>query len=285
MTASALAFSAMAVFVKRLAPVVQQFELVFFRSAVNLAWVLALMGARRELFWPKRGKKILVFRGLVGFAGVACMFYSISHLPLPVATMLNWCSPLFVILFSRLVLAERMPAWSGLFIPLAFAGLVLLLNPMDAQSGGLQWTAALIGLGAAVFGGMAYVAVRVATATVGVNMIVLFFVGVSTLASAPWAAADFLRPSSDQWVELICLGSFATLGQLTMTKAYRYAPAGVVSMMNLLNPVFGAAFGIVLFHESLAAFQWMGIALVGVSILGLTTRSTSGRSALIALRG
>lgn len=285
MAASALTFSVMAVFVKRLAPVVPQFELVFFRSVVNLSWVFALMLLRKETFWPSDGKPLLVFRGLVGFAGVACMFYSISHLPLPIATMLNWCSPLFVIFFSRLALAERMPPLSAVWIPVAFAGLVLLLNPWSAQGGGVALKAAIIGLGAAFFGGLAYVAVRAATAKVGVNTIVFYFVTVSTLASAPLAASDFLRPSAEQWLELIFLGSFATLGQLTMTKAYQYAPAGVVSMMNLLNPVFGAAFGLFLFHERLAAFQWLGMALVGISLAGLTMRSGSLRKASSSLHG
>ena len=134
MTASAATFSGMAVYVKRLAPVMPQYELVFFRSFINFAWVLGLMLVRRERLWPATGKPLLAFRGLVGFAGVVCMFYSISHLPLPIATMLNWCSPLFVILLSRVILRERMPSLSAFFIPLAFAGLVLLLNPFGAQT-------------------------------------------------------------------------------------------------------------------------------------------------------
>src|SRR6185312_352564 len=70
MTASAVTFSGMAVYVKRLAPVMPQFELVFFRSLINLAWVFVLMRARRETMWPKAGKPLLLFRGLMGFAGV-----------------------------------------------------------------------------------------------------------------------------------------------------------------------------------------------------------------------
>ena len=274
MVGSAATFTAMAVYVKRLAPVLPQFELVFFRSAVNLVWVLGLMLARREPLWPARDKGLLLFRGLVGFAGAACMFYSLAHLVMPVATMLNWCSPLFVILFSKALLGERMPPLSSVFIPVAFLGLYLLLDPLGTR-GGVPLKPALAGLGAAVFGGMAYVAVRAATARVGVNVIVLFFVAVSTLVSAPLAAADFVAPSPAQWLELLALGSFATVGQLTMTRAYRYAPAGVVSMMNLLNPVFGAAFGLLFFGESLAAMQWAGMGMVASAIAGLTLRRPS----------
>ena len=68
-----------------------------------------------------------------------------------------------------------------------------------------------------------------------------------------------------------------------MTRAYRYAPAGVVSMMNLLNPVFGAAFGIYLFHEGLAAFQWAGMGLVGIVDRIFDVRSIKSRCASITL--
>ena len=275
MTASACSFSSMAIFVKRLAPVIPQFELVFFRSSINLVWVIGLMLIQGETFFP-RGKPLLVFRGLAGFAGVTCLFYSIGHLPLPIATMLSWCSPIFVILFSRLILNERLPSRSATLILTAFIGLMLLVDPSvgsHVQAVAVPLRAAMIGLMGAAFGGMAYVAVRAATASVGVNGIVFYFVAVSTLISAPLAARDFVSPSFSQAIQLLCLGTFATIGQLTMTRAYRYAPAGIVSLMALLNPAFGAAFGLFLFHESMKASQWLGMSLVGLAIGLLTVRS------------
>lgn len=268
MTASACGFSLMAIFVKRLARELPQLELVFFRSAINLVWVAGLVLALRESLRPP-GKRLLVFRGVAGFAGVCCLFYSISHLPLPIATLLSWCSPIFVILFSRVFLGERLPGSAGFFVPVAFVGLVLLIHPTSDSL--LQMGAALIGLLGAAFGGMAYVAVRAATARVGGNVIVFYFVLVSTLISAPLAVPGFVKPTWEQSLELLALGTFATVGQLTMTQAYRYASAGVVSMMNLLNPIFGAAIGLLVFDERLIWFQWMGMVMVGSAVVGLAS--------------
>lgn len=285
MMASALGFTVMTVHVKRLSPAIPEFELVFFRSFINLVWVFLLVLASRQSLWPKSDKPLLLFRGVVGFMGVACMFYSIGHLPLPVASMLNWSSPLFVILLSRLFLRERMPAWSGLFIPIAFTGLCLLLDPFSATGKPVALFATFIGLLTAFFGGMAYVAVRAVTARVGPDVIVFYFTLVAVLISAPLASTGFVMPSKTQWPEVLSLGTFAAIGQLTMTRAYRHAPAGVVSLMSLLNPVFGAVIGFFVFREALAAMQWAGVALVGTALAGLTTQSARSRTASSVLHG
>jgi drug/metabolite transporter (DMT)-like permease len=283
MVVSALGFSVMTVHVKRLAPSLPGMELVFFRSFVNLLWVTALLVGRRQNPWPATDKPLLLFRGLAGSAGIVCMFYAISHLPLPIATMLTWSSPLFVILLSRVFLRERMPALSALFIPLAFAGLVLLLDPFSASGGVVSGLALLLGVLAAFFGGMAYVAVRAVTARVGPDVIVFYLVAASSLTSAPLMLAGFVRPSAWQALELFSMGSFAAVGQLAMTRAYRHAPAGVVSMMNLLNPVFGAAIGLFVFREAITAFQGLGILLVGIALAGLTAQGARSRAAAAAV--
>ena len=38
-------------------------------------------------------------RGLAGFVSLSCLFYSLSKLPLSIAMMIAWCSPIFVIAF------------------------------------------------------------------------------------------------------------------------------------------------------------------------------------------
>lgn len=284
MACSALGFSLMAIFVKRLGDSVPQFELVFFRSLLNFLFVLVWMLARRESLAPPRGsRKILVYRGLAGFSGVSCLFYSITHLPLPVAMLLGWSSPLFVLLFSRLFLHERTSARGLGFAALAFLGLLLILNP-DPRHG---WVALPIGaVAVSLFGaasaGSAYVAVRAATAKVGPNLIVLCFVGIATLLSAPLAALDFRPLEPGRWGEVVLLGIFATIGQVTMTQGYRFAPAGRVSTMSLLNAAFSALLGWALFSERLELIQWGGLILMASAIAALTW---SGNSSLAGQAG
>lgn len=270
---SGLGFSLMSVFVKRLSDAIPQFELVFFRSWVNFVIVLALMLVRREDFLPV-GKPLLVLRGLMGFGGVSCLFYALGHLPLSVSSMLNWCSPLFVLLFSRLFLKEKVASKALVWVAVAFAGLVVLLKP-DFRTGWIHFplVAVLIAILGSAFGGAAYVAVRAATARVGVNVIVLYFTGIATLLSAPLAFREFHRPNLQEGVQLLAVGGFATLGQLAMTQGYRFAPAGLVSTMSLMGAVFSSIWGWVFFSEALDGLQWLGLALIATGVAQVTLSS------------
>jgi drug/metabolite transporter (DMT)-like permease len=287
MVLSAASFSLMAVFVKRLSGAYTAGELVFYRSIVNWAVITVWMLSRGESFLPP-GKPLLVFRGVVGVAGMACLFYAIGHLPLPIAMLLSWCSPIFVILFSRLLLGERMRAQALVWLVGAFVGLLFLLGILPPSTAGVlgetqgrvvSLSAALIGLLGAAFGGSAYVAVRAASARVAPNAIIFYFAGVSTVLSALWSfwsggrGLEVFAQAHGREILLLALG--ATLGQIAMTRAYQNAAAGVVSSMNFLNAVFSALLGKWLFEEALSGFQWLGLlgAAVCVTAIALTHRN------------
>jgi drug/metabolite transporter (DMT)-like permease len=269
MAVSALGFCSMAVFVKRLSPQLPGFELVFFRSLINLVLVLAWMRGQIRSVKPSG---VLFGRGVAGFIGIVCLFYSVSHLPLPVAMLMSWSSPIFVLIFSRVFLKERVARRSLLWIVGVFLGLDLLLGRVETDAAVLfDFLPILIGLTGACCAGLAYVAVRAASQRqISSSTIVLYLAGVSTILSLPLALADFKIPSGNQWTELFALGCLATVGQVAMTRAYRYARAGVVSTMGLLNAVFSSLFGWMLFGETLGAWQWVGLSIMTLSLAGLS---------------
>ncbi len=272
MAASALGFSLMSVFVKRLAPTIPQFELVFFRSFVNFLIAGGMMLVTRETFRPS-GKPLLFLRGLAGFIGVSCLFYAVSRLPLSVASLLNWCSPIFVILFSRLFLHERIRRAVFFWVIPCFLGLILLVRP-DFTGGGheLPLTAVSVGLAGAVVAGFAYTAVRAATARTSVNTIIFYFAGTSSLLALPLMLRDFHPPSPAEFSQLVLMGALASGAQYAMTQGYRYAAAGLVSTMSLMNAAFASLFGWLVFSETLAPGQWAGMLLLAAGIL-LVTRT------------
>src|ERR1035437_8721716 len=127
-TLSSVSFSTMALFAKKLSPVIPNPELTFFRSVTTFVVLLSWMWIRKERIRAPGQTSILVGRGIAGFIGVVCSFYAISVLPLPIASLLTWSSPLFVIIFSRLFLVERMSRRAVQGVAFSFVGLLLLLN-------------------------------------------------------------------------------------------------------------------------------------------------------------
>lgn len=285
MALSAAGFSTMAIFVKKLSPVIPQFELVFFRSFLNFGILLVWMLAVREpVRIPARAagrqRRLLYFRAFAGFCGVSCLFYSLRHLPLPVAMLLGWSSPIFVLFFSSIFTGERIGARNLAFVAAAFCGLGLLLfEPGSARMvEGLSWFGVLIALFGAAWSGAAYVAVRAATGVFGVNLIILYFTGISSLLALPLALQTWVLPPASSLMELTGLGICSTLGQVAMTHAYRFAPAGKVSTMSLLNAVFSAVLGALLFDERLGGAQIIGMFVLAGSIGALTWWGSRGTS-------
>lgn len=271
---SALGFSGMNSLVKVLSTEFSQFELVFFRSFVNAVGVGFLMFRSRESFWPA-GKRILIVRSLAGFISVSSLFYAIAHLPLPIATVLVATSPAFAIFFSRILIKELVPREAWGWIVLAFVGLVTVLYWGAPLRGGESWShlsisGVAIALLSAVSAGLAYSAVRAATSRIGVNTIVFYFTAGSSLISMPAMIYKLVsRPSLPQiwaWLCLLVLGLCASVGQICMTRAYLYAPTGMVSTFGLLTPVLTSFFAFIFFHEYLTPLQWLGMGVLGFSL-------------------
>src|SRR5438105_1059446 len=105
MMISVLCFTALGLFVKRVGVTVPRGELIFFRSFLNLALVFGLMLLKREKLYQGYAL-VLTVRGICGFIGIVALFYGIGHLPLGIASLLSFSSPLFVFLVSPILLKE-----------------------------------------------------------------------------------------------------------------------------------------------------------------------------------
>lgn len=275
----AIGFALMAFFVKKLGQRIPPFEVVFFRSAVNLICVGGWLGVSRG--WPKLSRSdqgLLLLRGGAGFISLCCYFYSLQHLPLSIAGLVSWTSPLFVAFFSFLFLGERLPRVALLCVLGAFAGMVLLLSPGDVGVHEISWITLGISFLGAAFAGAAYVTVRAASQRMTSETIVFAFVLLATVASFPLMALNYVPPTFAEGLELLGVGLAATVGQVAMTRAYQHASAGIVSAMGLMTAVFSTLLGVVAFEERLGGGQWVGMLVVVGSLAALRLSDSPRRT-------
>jgi drug/metabolite transporter (DMT)-like permease len=233
MVASAVLFASMAAMVSLAARELENAPIVFFRHFIMVVFLLPWLvhegkGAlRTEDF---RGHLV---RGLAGVAAVACYFYAVARLRLADAVLLNQSMPLFIPLVERAWLGERIPGrlWSVLL--LGFAGLLLILRP----GSGVFEPAALVGLASAVLAAIAQVGIRRLTRTEPVMRIVFYFGLVASVVALAPAAYWWTPPTPRTWGVLLLMGVFATIGQLTLTRAYLHAPAARIGPFLYAGPV------------------------------------------------
>jgi drug/metabolite transporter (DMT)-like permease len=173
-------------------------------------------------------------RGLAGVAAVACYFYAVARLRLADAVLLNQSMPLFIPLVERVWLGERFPGRLWGVLLLGFAGLLLILRPGT----GVFDPAALVGLASAVLAAIAQVGIRRLTRTEPVMRIVVYFGLVASVVALPPAVYWWTPLTPRLWGVLLLMGIFATIGQLTLTRAYVHAPAARIGPFLYAGPVF-----------------------------------------------
>jgi drug/metabolite transporter (DMT)-like permease len=237
MVASAVLFASMAAAVRVASQELPNAPIVFFRHFIMLVFLLPWLGRQGRHALSTDDLRGHLVRGLAGVSAVACYFYAIARLPLVDAVLLNQSMPLFIPLVERFWLGEAVPRRLWGVLLLGFVGLLFILRP----GSGVFQPAALVGLASAVLAAVAQVGIRRLTRTEPVTRIVFYFGLVASLVALPPAVLAWREPSAATWAVLLLMGVFATIGQLTLTRAYLHAPAARVGPFLYAGPVFAGA--------------------------------------------
>src|SRR4029077_4493293 len=118
-TTAAAVFFALTVFAAKLAAArLSGGEVAFIRFAIMLLPLAAVPRlARRALQFQRLD--LLVYRGVFGGTAVLLYFLALAHIPVGLATLLNYTSPVFSVAFAALFLGEHVDR--RLLLPLAAA--------------------------------------------------------------------------------------------------------------------------------------------------------------------
>jgi len=234
MVASALLFASMAASVRVAARELPNAPIVFFRHFIMVVFLLPWLWREGRHALETDDLRGHVVRGLAGVSAVGCYFYAIARLRLADAVLLNQSMPLFIPLVERAWLGARIPRRLWGVLALGFAGLVVILRP----GSGVFEPAALVGVASAVFASVSQVGIRRLTRTEPTTRIVFYFGLVGSVVSLLPGAWWWKTPSAFTWAVLLMMGLFATVGQMTLTRAYLHAPAASVGPFLYVGPVF-----------------------------------------------
>ena len=258
MLISALAFSIMGAMVK-LSGNIPLFEKVFYRNLVSLIMAYFMIkNANVSLFGKRENQKYLLMRSLLGLSGVVLNFYALNNLVLSDANILNKISPFFVTLFAALFLKEKLTSIQIPVLIIVFIGALLVIKPQFNFS----IIPALAGFISAMFAGAAYTLIRFLKDLEKSPTIVFYFSFISVIGTFPLMMLNYEKPTIIQFIYLIATGIFAAIGQFTLTTAYRYAPAGEVSIYNYTSIVFSALIGFIIWSEIPDFLSIMGTLLI-----------------------
>jgi drug/metabolite transporter (DMT)-like permease len=271
MLIASFCFALMGVFVKILSSSLGILEITFFRNIFGVALIGVTLF---NMPLKNRGGRLglLFFRGVIGFLALLAWFYNIAHIPLADAMTFSRTAPIFTAVIAFFALNERLSkkGWAAIFI--GFAGVIFIMKP----SGVSFKTTDIMGLFSGIGAALAYTSVKELKKYYDTRTIVLFFMGAGTICPILMALADkFLDvnffgnffgeiavPKGIEWFYITCMGVFATIAQIFMTRAYGAAKAGVISAVSYADILFSVIFGVIIWSSFPDLFGLFGIILV-----------------------
>lgn len=263
---AALMFALMNLFVNKAGelPLMQK---VFFRNFFATVSVFFTLLFSKEKFRIHDKSCILwlFLRAGIGFLGVVLNFYAIDHIgSISDASILNKLSPFFAILFSVFLMKEKPSIPEIIFVLIAFAGAMLVVNPRFD----MQIVPALSGFLSGACAGFAYTCVRVLGKKGERNDIIIFFFSAfSSLVSLPFMIIYYEPMTGMQWLYLVLAGLSAAGGQFFITAAYKQAPAKEIAVFDYAQVLFAALLGFLFLNQIPKTLSIIGyVVIIGAAV-------------------
>ncbi len=250
MLASALGWSLMSLCIK-LVPRIPSYE-TFLASSLVVAAASIAVARRRGLSLLGHNRGGLLLRGLLGAVALTCFHYSVQHLPLAEALVIQNAAPLFTSLIAAIALRER-PGWLVSFAAAAsLLGVIFMTRPsglFSLTTAEADWVTVLIAATGAVASASAFVVVRHLRRTEHNVIIMLYLPLVAIPVNLPLVVNQFVVPTGSEWLVLLAAGLITFVMQVCQTEGLRRETAARAINLTHAQVVFAALWGVIFLHE------------------------------------
>ena len=258
MGGAVLSFTAMAIAVRELQRHMGSFEIVFLRSLVMLAIVLAMLPRAGMAAIRTQRFQVHFWRNAIHFLGQVLWVYSIGALTLATVFAIEFTMPVWTALLAWIFLKEKLTAPRLVMLALGLAGVLVILRP----GGGSFHPAAL----AMILGSLCYASSFIFTKRLSATdsaLAVLFWMAViQTPISLAAAAPQWVAPVAADlpWIVGIGVGSFAA--HYCMTRAMKLVDAMVVVPIDFVRLPLIALVGTTFYGEALDPMVFVGATII-----------------------
>lgn len=265
-------FAVMGLFVKLAGRRLPSSQVVLVRAALTLAmswWAVRQAGL--PSIWGTH-RRLLLVRGTLGAIGINCFYWSLVHLPLGEATLIQYTNPIFATILAALWVGERVRPGELACLAMAMVGVILITRPgfLFGSAASVYDTRDIaIALFGAVCSGAAYAAVRKMGSREHPAVVVFYLPLVTFPIAIPFATSNWLVPTPGEWAILLGVGVATQLAQVYMTRGLQAETAVRATTTGYLQIVFAGLWGALLLHERPSAWTLVGAAVIVGSALVL----------------
>ncbi|WDL95836.1 DMT family transporter [Alicyclobacillus sp. ALC3] len=274
MALAACIWGGMYVVSKIMLTVVQPLELVWLRYVVALV-ALAISVVTTRQSWRVRWRHLPLVAavGVIGYAvSIWTQFLGTKLSTAQMGAIITSATPAFMVLFARLLLAEKITVRRAASVVLATAGVLMIVG-----IGGLSPSYKLGGVilvVAALTWALMSVLVKRIPRDYSQLTVTLYAIAVATLCMTPVAVPQlmhaslgiWLRPS--MWAGLLYIGVVSTAGAFFLwNQGLQLVDASSGGLFFFFQPLTGTLLGWLILGEAIGWSFWAGAALIVGSVL------------------
>jgi len=262
MVGALFSFLSMAIAGRELSAELNTFQILFFRSAIGLLIISAILSRSGWHQVKTRHGLLHVVRNSAHYVGQFGWFYAISVIPLAQVFAIEFTIPIWTALLAPFLLSERVTATRGLVIAIGFSGILIILRPgmVPMELGAVSALIAAIGYA------LSHTLTKKITRT-DTPLAVIFYMTVIQLPMG--AVPSFLEwttPSMAMLPWLVVVGATALSAHYCMARAFAHADAMVVVPMDFLRLPMVALLGLFFYGEPLDPWVLAGAAVIFAAI-------------------
>ena len=249
------------------------FALIFY------LFVLSFFGGIKKhiILKNKESYVIPVLRGITFVPIPIIIFYALKHIPVSLFTTILMTTPFYNIIFSRIILKEKVNILSWIAIFSGFMGVLLVLRP-DSNSINLS---ILLVFYVAIYNSFIFVLVGKFSSSATsfgftfYHIIFLIFFSIIFLFFDPFV------PMKTELTLILLGGIFLILSMLFWTIAFYIARShiSIISPFFFTQIIWASIFGRIFFNEKISLIGYLGIIIIIISgtiaILNTTKKSLS----------
>lgn len=275
MIAAMACFAAMNVAVRWVAETMHPMQMVVLRNLIGLilivVWIFMRYGPA-HFRTTRPGSHFS--RAFLGFLAMETWFYSLSILPLTLATALSFTTPIFSTIFAIWLLGEKAGVRRWCAIIVGFIGVLVILRP---DAGGLDMRAGLVLISSAIMG-LAGTIIKSLTRTEPPETIVFYMALYMTPLSLPPALFHWQPVAAPEWAGLALIAFFSTAAHLLLARAYTHTEMVVLMPFDFTRLLFTALLAYLFFNETIDSPTLLGALIIAGSTVYIARREAQGRS-------
>lgn len=256
------------------------FTLMVFRYLIGCAVLFSIL-KWSKVTRPSKTKKdwlLLIWIGFIGYlVTISFQFIGVHLADAHTASLLTATTPIFLVLFARIILKEAITVRKVIALLLAVTGVIIVIEWNTGM--GDYLTGSIILIMAAISWALLSVYVKVASSKFSSLEITGYGIFFGMLMTVPFMIWELQTTNIETlnlatWTSVIYLGIVATAGGFFLwNKGMALMEAGVGSLFYFFQPLVGSVLGWLLLGEELTVNFFIGFLFIMCGI-GVTTLGT-----------